>query len=298
LENGSLDTRPGLLTFPQNVQNGYIQGFYPPFHVQSGDRFRASLACEFSATDCYVAFRLDYQVGSDPIKTFFGPFLERYEGRYYSPDLDLSPLAGKDVKFILTVLSAGVATGDRALWVGPILYRGVAGSTPTLELPTATSTESPVTSTPGEATMPTSTPDTTTGTIKGQVLAGKPVTIDLFTQDNGVVTSVAANTDGTFSLTAPAGTYNIVAHANGFLTAMGPITVAGGSTSAKPDITLLPGDIDSNFMIDQMDAMTIGMNYNRTFPFEADLNNDAIINVLDLELLARNYRKTGPVPWE
>src|SRR6185436_14411746 len=29
LETGATDTRAGLLTFPQNIQNGYIQGFYP-----------------------------------------------------------------------------------------------------------------------------------------------------------------------------------------------------------------------------------------------------------------------------
>jgi hypothetical protein len=43
--------------------------------------------------------------------------------------------------------------------------------------------------------------------------------------------------------------------------------------------------------------MTIGMNYNGRFPESADLNNDGLINVLDLELLARNYRKVGPTPW-
>ncbi len=43
--------------------------------------------------------------------------------------------------------------------------------------------------------------------------------------------------------------------------------------------------------------MTIGMNYNNTLPNIADLNNDEIVNVLDLEPLARNYRKTGLVPW-
>ncbi|MGB8981295.1 MAG: NBR1-Ig-like domain-containing protein, partial [Anaerolineales bacterium] len=123
LETGATDSRPGIVTFPQNVQNGYIQGFFPPFKVQSGDRFRSIINCQGGATTCYVAFRLDYQTGSDPIKTFWGPFLERYEGQYFSVDVDLTPLAGKDVKFVLTVLSAGVATGDRALWVGPIIYR-------------------------------------------------------------------------------------------------------------------------------------------------------------------------------
>ena len=43
--------------------------------------------------------------------------------RFYRVDVDLSSLAGKDVKFILTVLAAGVATGDRAMWVGPHIYR-------------------------------------------------------------------------------------------------------------------------------------------------------------------------------
>jgi len=40
------------------------------------------------------------------------------------------------------------------------------------------------------------------------------------------------------------------------------------------------------------------MNYNAAEPVSADLNSDGVINVLDLELLARNYRATGPVAWE
>jgi hypothetical protein len=61
---------------------------------------------------------------------------------------------------------------------------------------------------------------------------------------------------------------------------------------------LLAGDIDNNNVIDQFDAMTIGMSYNTNTPPAADLNNDGTINVLDLELLARNYRNTGPVVWQ
>jgi hypothetical protein len=43
--------------------------------------------------------------------------------------------------------------------------------------------------------------------------------------------------------------------------------------------------------------MTIGMSYNTAIPTAADLNGDGNINVLDLELLARNYRATGPLAW-
>ncbi|MBV6450129.1 MAG: hypothetical protein MHPDNHAH_00850 [Anaerolineales bacterium] len=127
LENGSTDPRQTVLTFPQNVSSGYIQGSYPPFRVQAGDRFRSTIGCEYGSNLCYVAFRLDYQIGSDPVATFWGPFLERYEGQSFNVDIDLSPLAGKDVKFVLTALAVGPATGDRALWVGPHIYRATGG---------------------------------------------------------------------------------------------------------------------------------------------------------------------------
>lgn len=67
-------------------------------------------------------------------------------------------------------------------------------------------------------------------------------------------------------------------------------------------ITLLAGDIFKvdyllPGVIDEWDAMSIGMNYNKAEPSDADLNCDGIINVLDLELLAKNYRATGPTSW-
>jgi len=172
-------------------------------------------------------------------------------------------------------------------------------STP-LESPTPT-----LTSTPDAPPTPTftSTPDVSPtplpiGSLSGQVLASKPVTVILYGADNTLVGSTTANPDGTFTLQAPAGTYTIFATASGFLSAQGSVTISGGSTSTMPTISLLAGDIDNNNVIDQFDAMTIGMSYNTTTPTAADLNSDGVINVLDLELLARNYRDTGPVAWE
>ena len=472
LETGGTDTRSGLLTFPQNVQNGYIQGFYPPFNVQNGDRFRSIINCEGGATSCYVAFRLDYQTGNDAVKTFWGPFLERYDGHYYSVDVDLSSLAGKDVKFILTVLAAGSATGDRALWVGPIIYRvnliptptatpaggwltytnlkfgfefnyppqgfiasgstdtnvrindlpivqpgtnlaekylevvvgenatecrsplpsqdpgetitlngisflkqmgedGAAGSvfqwvaystlregvcvslgfilhshnpgvfsTPPplynpeiesavfgqiastytwLAISTATPTgsaepaesETPtVTPTPGSfptpAVSPTMastpglspTPSGNNGAVAGQILVSKPVTVNVYDANAILVATMETDVDGRFRLEVSPGTYTVVVIRNGFLRAQGTAAFTAGNTIIMPPITLLAGDLDGNDVIDQFDALTIGMNYNASFPEAADLNSDGIINVLDLELLAKNYRKTGPVVWE
>jgi hypothetical protein len=134
--------------------------------------------------------------------------------------------------------------------------------------------------------------------ITGIVIASKPVTVSLYDISNALVTSVTANPDGAFSLTALSGTYTIRATASGFLSAQGSATISAGGMSSKPTITLLAGDIDGNNVIDQFDAMTIGMNYNNSVPSAADLNNDAVINVLDLELLAANYRQTGPTVWE
>lgn len=151
LENGTIDSRPGLITFPQNIFNGYIQGIYPSYHVKAGDRFRSIVNCEYNATSCYVVFRLDYLAGASTNITTDWAFVEQYEGQYYQADLDLSSLVGQDVKFILTILSTGSPTGDRALWVGPIIYNGsVSTSTPTATLtpsitpsPTNTLTPSP-----------------------------------------------------------------------------------------------------------------------------------------------------------
>jgi len=71
LENGVVDSRQALLTFPQNTYNGYVLGIYPPYRVKSGDRFRSIVNCAYGATSCYVVFRLDYQTGTGPITTYW-----------------------------------------------------------------------------------------------------------------------------------------------------------------------------------------------------------------------------------
>ncbi len=150
LEDGSVNAGAGLITMPQNAYNGDIHGSFPAFYVQSGDRFQGEVNCAYGATSCYVTFRLDYQIGNGPIYTYWS-FREKYEGLYYRVNLDLSPLAGQNVKFILTVLATGSATGDRALWVNPVIVR--TGITPP-----------PVTVTPG-------TPGPTTSCDRAQFLA-------------------------------------------------------------------------------------------------------------------------------
>lgn len=170
LENGTTDSRTGLITFPQNQNNGYIQGIYPSYLVKSGDKFRATIGCENGATSCYVVFRLDYSVsGSSSIQTFWA-FVEKFDtpsGNVYNADIDLTPLAGQNVKFILTILATGSATGDRALWTAPIIYNAAGAPVAPSATPTATNTTAAPSATPTVTVttqVPSATPTVTPGT--------------------------------------------------------------------------------------------------------------------------------------
>lgn len=148
------------------------------------------------------------------------------------------------------------------------------------------------------ATLVVTVPVVLDGTLVGTALAAKAVTVTLFKQDATVQGTATPDANGNFSFTAPAGTYTAVASAPGFLRAQAGPVLTSGATTTLQSITLLAGDIDGNDVIDQFDALTIGINYNLAAPAAADLNNDGTINVLDLELLAANYRLTGPLAWQ
>jgi hypothetical protein len=121
-EDGSISTLPGLLTVPQNTQDGYIFGAYPPFKIQAGDHFQSTVGCEGGASSCLVMFSLDSQVGSGPITNLWS-IGEIYDGKTFPVDVDLSALSGQEVKFILQIKAFGPATGDRALWIAPRILR-------------------------------------------------------------------------------------------------------------------------------------------------------------------------------
>jgi hypothetical protein len=174
LENGSTDSRPGLLTFPQNINNGYIQGIYPTFTVQSGDRFQATLNCQYGATDCFVIYRVDAEMAGGVTQNL-GIFGERYDGLYYPADIDLSSLAGKNVNFILTVMANGSATGDRAVWVAPRIVRGLAigGASFSTATSSATATSVPATDTP--VVLPSNTPLPVPSDTPAPIPTGSPM---------------------------------------------------------------------------------------------------------------------------
>lgn len=143
----------GLLTHPQMVKNGYITGKYSAVNIQSGDHFRALIGCLNKANDCNMIFKLEYQIGSNPVK-LLGQWNEIYEGEYYPVDIDLSFLSGQKVKFILTILANGSSHEDYGLWVTPRITRQ--SSQPPTATPTATLSPT-VTATPTSTFTPTVT---------------------------------------------------------------------------------------------------------------------------------------------
>jgi hypothetical protein len=194
---------------------------------------------------------------------------------------------------VFTFSARGLQTGQSAIECTARVSRGDGILAGILSLGPATLTINAHELTPTPTPTPLSAP-----VVNGQVLASKPVTIRLYNPDNSIAASVVANTDGTFSLTVPAGTYGITASADGFLGAQGFATLTAGVVTTMPTVSLAAGDVDNNGVINQFDAMTIGMGYNTAIPASADLNNDGTINVLDLELLARNYRRSGVIAWQ
>ena len=144
---------------------------------------------------------------------------------------------------------------------------------------------------------PTATP-LSAPMLTGQVIAKKPVTISLLNPDTSLAATAITNPDGSFNLIAPAGTFTVVASAEGHLNAQASVTLLEGTTTTLDPITLPAGDIDSNNVIDQYDALTVGMNYNISASLPADLSNDGLVNAVDLVMLAENYRMAGLLTWQ
>lgn len=111
------------------------------------------------------------------------------------------------------------------------------------------------------------------GTLAGQAFASKSVIVTLTDSNGSVAGSVTANMDGTFNLSVPGGVYTVVISAPGHLRAQGSVTITNGNTTTLQAVTLPAGDIDGNDVIDQFDAMTIGINYNGSEPAAADLSS-------------------------
>lgn len=157
MEDGNI-RGPGLITYPEKSNTGFIKGQYPAINIKSGDRFQALIGCAYKANDCNLIFRLEYQIGNGNIRSL-GQWQEVYEGRYYSINIDLSPLSGENVKFILTIFTNGSSHEDFALWVTPRITSHSAQAPTATLTSTLSPTATPTATQTGTATAtPTPTP--------------------------------------------------------------------------------------------------------------------------------------------
>lgn len=121
LEDGTITTKI-LETHPQFVDNGVISGRYPAYTVVQGEHFTAKIGflalADGSCGAGNVKFQLNYREGGGPV-TPLGEWTKSCDGTMKSIDVDLTPLKGKTVEFILAVLANGPSNQDWAVWVRP-----------------------------------------------------------------------------------------------------------------------------------------------------------------------------------
>ena len=118
LENRE-ENEPALWTRPNKADNGWISGKFPAIEISEGDHFKAWIGCLYGSDDCNVTFYLEYQIDDGPVKNL-GSWHEVYDGKATMLDIDLSDLAGENVKFIFSVeVSGGKASEADAFWFVP-----------------------------------------------------------------------------------------------------------------------------------------------------------------------------------
>jgi hypothetical protein len=157
LENGPSD-KPVLWVHTNNNLEGSISGKYPAFLVKDGDHFKAKVGCISGYPKCNVTFKLQYRIGSGSNQTL-GTWKEQYGGGITTINVDLSPLAGQNVQFILRMASTNnYPESAQGFWMNPrITY-----IQPT-QVPTATFTPT-FTATPTDTEVPPSETPTETPT--------------------------------------------------------------------------------------------------------------------------------------
>jgi hypothetical protein len=244
LPNGQVVDAPALLTAPTQEGAGRgIFGRYPPFFVQPGDVFYATLACQGGAQACEVSFALHYY---DEVGTFVREPLGEWTFAAGEPgssqpalpvQVPLDEVVGQTVEFVLTVRDEGDPEGDQALWILPHIQRD-----PEAPILTPAPTQSA-----SEVEAPPQAPESSgSGVISGMVdmrsappylndpIAtggqGVPVVVVFFNLDDGTWWWIHTTpTHPNYRMTVTTGRYHVVAYARG----VGDVPYVTGAYTGK-----------------------------------------------------------------
>lgn len=238
---------PVLIGLPgQGQGNGIgLFGHYPGITVQYGDRFKSTVACQGDAP-CNVEFTVEFfdAEGDYHSENRWGWHHQTGDGPL-EIDLDLSPLAGQTVEFLLVVRDSGSTQNAWIVWIAPRIIRD-----PVMQPKRPVTPETPT----------ISASDLTPGVISGWVdmstappylndpLAGSsPVVVTFINMDDGtywyIQTSLTNHPN--FQMTVPPGRYQVVAYGRGV---GGVPYVTAGYTGTNPSCgnALKTIDVDPN----------------------------------------------------
>ncbi|MGB2964558.1 MAG: NBR1-Ig-like domain-containing protein [Anaerolineales bacterium] len=154
LENGSSDF-PVLWVHTDKKLEGIISGKYPAYTVKNGDHFKTQVGCIAGYPKCNITFKLLYSISNNPNQNL-GTWKELAGGGVTKINVDLSPLAGQKVQFILRlVCTNNYPESAHGFWMRPriVNVKPLPSQTPTM-----TETLVP---TPTETLVPDETPTDT-----------------------------------------------------------------------------------------------------------------------------------------
>ncbi len=120
VEDGSTPAKI-LETHPKWVDDGVISGLYPPYTVQSGERFLAKIGFLAKPDGSCGVGNAVFQVNYKESGTLhpLGSWSESCDGALSSINIDLSSLVGRTVQFVLAVTANGSSAQDWAVWINP-----------------------------------------------------------------------------------------------------------------------------------------------------------------------------------
>ncbi len=122
LEDGKTYLEPTILTYPNSVEGGYMVGRFPGLVIEEGDRFQATIGCQFGAEDCDVRYTLRI-VRTGEGYDRLGMWHEVYEGLFQPVDVDLSDFTGQEVEIVLSAIATDDTGENYALWLDPRVVR-------------------------------------------------------------------------------------------------------------------------------------------------------------------------------